>query len=295
MKVLITGVSGFIGSRLLGAVCERFGATNVLALSSKVNKQCKTIVYRDDFSINKSDLNMLADVELIIHAGAFIPKSRFDSNNVEKCNGNIIFTQSLLALPFKDLKKIIYLSTVDVYGDDEIISELTALNPETLYGMSKLYCEKMVCSYCNNRDVISQVLRVGHVYGPGEDKYQKLLPIAINNLLNDVDIELWGDGSELRSFIFISDVIKACMASLDLSDDVGVINVVGGQAISIADLLVILANKLNTKLKLIYKPAPKVKKDIIFDNSKMIKHLLKTETLFVNGLKQEIAHVKGKL
>lgn len=295
MKVLITGVSGFIGSRLLDAVCERFGATNVLALSSKVNKQCKTIVYRDDFSINKSDLNMLADVELIIHAGAFTPKSRADSNNIEKCNGNITFTQSLLALPFKALKKVVYLSTLDVYGDDKVVSELTELNPETLYGMSKLYCEKMVSSYCDNKSIKGQLLRIGHVYGPGEENYQKLLPIAINNLLNDVDIELWGDGSELRSFIFISDVIKACMASLDLSDDVGVINVVGGHAISIADLLTLLADISSTQLRIVHKPAPKVKKDIIFDNSKMIKHLLKTETLFVNGLKQEIAHVKGKL
>lgn len=293
MKVLLTGVSGFIGSRLLTAVCDKFGAQNVFALSSKVTKKCVTILYGDDFSIEPTDLTRLACVDIIIHAGAFTPKSRFDGNNIEKCNGNILFTKQLLDLPFNQLKKIIYLSTLDVYGDDKIISELSPLMPVSLYGMSKLYCEKMVSSFCENIAVTSQVLRVGHVYGPGEEKYQKLLPTAIKNILNDCEVELWGDGSELRSFIYINDVIKACMASIELSDDVGVINIVSEQSISIANLLEQLADVLNTKLKCIHKPYTGVKRDLLFDNSKMKRYLLKIETPFVDGLKEEVVYFKG--
>ena len=292
MKVLLTGVTGFIGSRLLTAVCERFGAENVMALSSNTSKQCASIIYRDDFSIEPTESERLADIELIIHAGAFIPKSRFDANNIENCNGNILFTKVLLDLSLPSLKKVIYLSTIDVYEDAKIISELTVLNPATLYGMSKLYCEKMVNSFCENIKVKSQILRIGHVYGPGEEKYKKLLPIAIKKILNDHDVELWGDGSELRSFIYIDDVIKACLASIDLRDDVGVINIVSDQAISIASLLAKLVEILHTPLKLIHKPFTGIKKDFIFDNSKMKKLLLKNEIPFVDGLKQEIAHFK---
>lgn len=292
MKILLTGVSGFIGSRLLTKACERFGAKNVLALSSKVTKQCDTIIYRDDFSIESADLSKLADIELIIHAGAFIPKSRFDANNIEKCNGNPLFTKALLDLPFNRLKKIIYLSTVDVYEDAKLISELTVLNPATLYGMSKLYCEKMISSFCENVNIKSQILRIGHVYGPGEEKYKKLLPIAIKNILNNREIELWGDGSDLRSFIYINDLIAAILASIELTDDVGVINVVSEQPISIASLLDKLAEILNTKLKVIHKPYTGVKKDLLFDNSKMKNHLLQVETPFIDGLKEEIAYFK---
>lgn len=293
MKVLLTGVSGFIGTRLLTAICEQFAEQNVLALSSKLSSICDTIVYEDDFSVESTDLTKLADVELIIHAGAFIPKSRFDGNNIEKCNSNILFTKKLLDLPFNSLKKIIYLSTVDVYGDEKVISELTPLKPVSLYGMSKLYCEKMVSSFCENIAVKSHILRIGHVYGPGEEKYQKLLPIAIKNILNDREVELWGDGSELRSFIYINDVIKACLASIELNDDVGVINVVSEQSISIANLLEKLADVLNTKLKCVHKPYTGVKKDLLFDNSKMKRYLLKTETPFVDGLKEEVLYFKG--
>jgi UDP-glucose 4-epimerase len=293
VKILLTGVSGFIGSRLLTTLCDRFGEKNVLALSSKVTKQCETIVYSNDFSIKPTDLAKLSDVELIIHAGAFTPKSRFDGNNIEKCNGNILFTTALLDLPFSQLKKIIYLSTLDVYGDDKIISELSVLNPVNLYGMSKLYSEKMVSSFCENAKIKSQILRIGHVYGPGEEKYQKLLPIAIKSILNGREIELWGDGSELRSFIYIDDVIEACSASIELKDDVGVINIVSEQPISIASLLVKLAKISNTKLEFIYKPYSGVKKDLLFDNSKMRAHLLKAETPLIDGLKNEFLYFKG--
>ncbi|PKG82236.1 NAD(P)-dependent oxidoreductase [Colwellia sp. 75C3] len=292
MKVLLTGVSGFIGSRLLTALCDCFGADNVIAVSSKTTKQCETIVYDDNYSIDLNHFDKISDVELIIHAGAFTPKSRTDANNIDKCNGNIDFTRKLLSLPFERLKKIFYLSTLDVYGDDEVISESTRLDPSSLYGMSKLYCEKMVSSFCDSANIRSQILRIGHVYGPGEEKYQKLLPIAIKKVLNGQEVELWGDGSELRSFIYIKDVIDACLTSIELSDDVGVINVVSEQSISIANLLAKVAEILNTELKCISKPFIGVKKSLLFDNSKMKRFLLETETPFIDGLTDEIVYFK---
>ena len=294
MKMLLTGVSGFVGSRLLAAVCNRYGDKNVIALSSKPVKLCEYILYNNDYSISKHDVCKVKDVSLIIHAGAFTPKSRLDADNILYCDSNIRFTEQLLTLMNgTKLQKIIYLSTLDVYDDDGIISELTKLNPSSLYGMSKLYCEKMVTSFSHSRNIKSQILRIGHVYGPGEEKYQKLLPIAISKILSDDEIELWGDGSEIRSFIYITDVIEACMAAIDLTENVGVINIVSEQSISIVSLLNKLAEILNTELKLISKPSSGENKDYIFDSSKMKQVLLVSETPFDDGLKEEITYFKG--
>ena len=100
MKLLITGASGFIGSRLLTAACAAFGVDNVIAFSSKKIDACQSIVYSGpDFNLSPADHALLATVEVLIHAGAFTPKSGPEANALEKCNGNIHFTEKLLGLP----------------------------------------------------------------------------------------------------------------------------------------------------------------------------------------------------
>ena len=57
-------------------------------------------------------------------------------------------------------------------------------------------------------------LRIGHVYGPGEEEYKKVIPITIKKILDNKPLQLWGDGSDLRSFIFIDDVVNSIVKSL---------------------------------------------------------------------------------
>ena len=295
MKILLTGVSGFVGSRLLSAICNLYGSENVVILSSKEHLKYTFVKYNVDFSILEEDFQKISKVEIVIHAGAYIPKNRIDSDHVEKCNGNILFTNSLLKLPLPKLKKIIYLSTVDVYSSSPLITELSAINPSSLYGYSKLYCEKMISSYCQKMDVKDQVLRIGHVYGPGEGEYEKLLPIVIKNIIAKRDVELWGDGSELRTFIYIDDAISACCSSIELEDNVGVINVVESKSISIYNLIKKIENLSCRSANLIQKSYSGNKRNLLFDNSKMKKYILKSEVEFDQGIKNEIDYFKTLL
>lgn len=293
MKVLITGVSGFIGSKLLDAICSRYGSDNVIVLSSKLNEKCKTVIYSDNYTISEKDINKIKDVDLIIHAGAFIPKSRNESNHINNCNSNMYFTGELLSVPFSKLRKVIYLSTVDVYGNTDLIDEDSNVEPVSLYGYSKLYCEKMVQFFCEENNIISQTLRVGHVYGPGEEKYEKLLPIAINKILKSQPVDLWGDGDELRAFIYVDDVVSACLSATELEKSIGVVNVCGGKSISVRELLTLLSEISNKELKLNTIPSSGSPRNLIFNNKKMLDNLLCYETDFNDGLEKEIEHIRG--
>ncbi|TFC70748.1 NAD(P)-dependent oxidoreductase [Cryobacterium sp. TMS1-20-1] len=292
MKVLITGASGFIGSRLLAAACATYGSENVTAFSSLANAECYTIVYNgDELRIDSAGLVRIRAVEVVIHAGAYTPKSSADANVSLGCTANISFTQRLLELPFSSLKQIIYLSSLDVYAPAEPITEETLTLPPTLYGLSKLYCERMVALCAAERNITHQILRLGHVYGPGEEKYGKFLPKAIADILGHDSVELWGDGAELRSLIYIDDVVESVLASIGLPAGVGVINVVGSCAISIRQLLDQLIAVSAKRVELVAMEFDGPRRNYVFDNTKLKSYLLTHETDLSSGLRAEYDHM----
>ena len=290
----MTGTSGFIGSRLLQTARAMYG-DNVTAFSSHPSEG-NHIVYanRTDFSLAPAELALVEDANVLIHAGAFIPKCGTEANQIKSCNSNIAFTEELLALPWRNLKKIIFLSTVDVYNNfDCPISEATLTVPTTLYGMSKLYCERMMSLHAAERGIAIQVLRIGHVYGPGEEQYVKVIPKAIERIIVGGDVELWGEGEELRSFIYISDVVTAILKAVELQEEPGVINVVGGNVISIRDLLEKLIAIGGRQTKIVQQEFSGTRRDLVFDNTKLKRYLLPEESDFTTGLKMEFRQVEG--
>jgi len=293
MKMIITGASGFIGSRLLQAARAIYG-DNVTAFSSRASEGGH-IIYRDApaFGLSSIDLALVKDAEVLIHGGAFTPKSGAEANQISACNGNITFTEKLLDLPWQNLRKIVFLSTLDVYANAEgPITEDTPTIPASLYGLSKLYGERLVTLYAAERSIASQVLRIGHVYGPGEEKYAKVLPKAIKNIVTGQDVELWGEGKELRSFIYIDDVVTAILRSVDLQEDPGVINLVGGKAIAIRDLLQKLIGIGGRGTKIVQRESAVAARDLIFDNTKLKRYFLSEEMDFEAGLRAEFRHIE---
>lgn len=292
MKLLITGASGFIGSRLINAACAALGSENVIAFSSRAGYACPSIVYNGpDFNLSMADYALLATVEVLIHVGAFTPKNLLQANAIEECNGNIRFTEKLLALSFKNLKKILYISTLDVYEPAALTTETTPTLPVSLYGWSKLYCERMTAIFSTNHHLGCQILRVGHVYGPGEEKYEKFLPKAINNILLGDAVELWGDGSEVRSLIYIDDVVTAILQAVKLVKDVGPINVVGGVPVSIRALLDQLIAVSGKPVSIAARESSGTKRSYIFDNTKLRQYLLPVETDLTTGLQAEYVYM----
>ena len=93
--------------------------------------------------------------------------------HISKCNSNITSTAKLLKSNLPMIKNFIFFSTIDVYGYDNPITEETKPFPTSLYGHSKLYCEQMVSAWAAQKKVCHQILRIGHVYGEGEEKYTK--------------------------------------------------------------------------------------------------------------------------
>lgn len=296
MKILLTGASGFIGSHILINLINTFGKDSIIALTSKEipNVNCMIYKSRKDFDLNFHDFD---DVSHIIHAGSFIPKDSVSANDLELCVGNIQYLKELLAFNLKSLKKIINLSTVDVYAlSTEIISEESKIKPVSLYGSSKLYCEEMIKAFSFKKNIDYVNLRLGHVYGPGEEKYKKVLPISIQKILEGKPVDIFGNGDDLRSFIFINDVVESVVNAL--SKDVLFknidINVVSGIAISIKDVLKKLIEISGEMVEIVQKETVHSKRDLVFNNELLLNTLLSKETDLMSGLKIEYGYMKSK-
>lgn len=287
--ILVTGASGFIGKHLINRLSNILGPDRILALSSKSVTNCRYLnSLQFTFDVHYFIEHEYVDIDTIIHLGAFTPKSGNDSNSYMECNSNIINTQNLLRCEMPNLKKFIFISTLDVYSNEgSKISENSSTDPISLYGHSKLYCERMIEAWANDKNIIFQVLRLGHVYGPGEELYQKIIPTSMKTLLENKNLKQYGEGQDQRSFIFIDDVVTSIINSLELPSFVGPINIVGSQNISI--------NKLLNKMVLISGRDVQIEKvawdggrrDLIFDNSKLKKFLLSKETSLDEGLQKE--------
>ena len=292
--ILITGASGFIGSHLLSSIIEICGQEKILALTSKPTSKCKYLLhndyfYDDDYFINSGFEN----IDTILHLGAFIPKSNEASNEVKECNSNITSTARLLTSNLPKLKKFIFFSTIDVYAYDNPITEKTPLSPSSLYGNSKVYCEQMISAWAVKQNICHQILRIGHVYGEGEEKYKKIIPITMQRLLSKTPLQMYGDGSEIRSFIYIQDVIEAVLNVLKFKNYAGIINIVGAENISIKELVneIILISGVQTKINVIEKTTPT--RDLVFNNSKMKKLLFIPKVRIKEGLIKEWSYMKN--
>lgn len=287
--ILLTGVNGFIGKKLLDSCISKYGKENVVALSSRDNEKCRTIVYKNhDFDSTAFLDAGLDSIKSVIHVGAFTPKKKSESNDILNCNANIYFTQKLLLAIPKSVEKFIFLSTLDVYGSSkQPISEMHIANPNSLYGFSKLYCEKMVEQWAVENKKIIQILRLGHVYGPGESFYQKIIPVTMQKIIKNEKPIILGDGSAKRAFIYIEDVVICINEFLKFNDYKGPVNIVNDQFFTIQKIVdqIIQIAGVNISPEYIYQDLGK--NDVFFDATKLKSLINIVYTPMQVGLKME--------
>jgi UDP-glucose 4-epimerase len=288
--ILVTGASGFIGQNIIKKLSIFYPYEEVICLTSKPLSGVKYMLHENyNFSLETKKQIQQLKITAVIHAGAFTPKNGAEANLVEQSNSNINYTHQLIDLLPNTLTQFIFLSTLDVYANigNQIIDEQTPIQPISLYGQSKWYCEKLLQEWGKIKQCNVQILRIGHVYGPGEEAYQKIIPITIQKLLRNEVLEIWGNGTELRSFIYVEDVAELVVRALNLITNYPAINLVSDRAISIANLLELINNISGKKAAIQYLPSKTQSRDLVFNNELMKTILGLEKTSLEEGLLKE--------
>lgn len=249
-KYLLLGGNGYIGRYL----AERIAMENEVVVADKnIEKcgKCGNIEYKNIDFINCNNFDeYLCDIDVVIHLiSTIFPNDNLE--NIEKdITENVFPTLRLLRdiCKKKDTKIIFLSSGGTVYGEHNRvpIKENEIKMPICNYGIIKENIEKYLELYSNYMNLNYRVIRLSNPYSEKikNGRKQGIIPIVIDQIINGDIIKIYGDGNEVRDYIYIDDAIDAIMEIINYGGEEKVFNVGTGKGYSINELLELITEDL---------------------------------------------------
>lgn len=267
--ILITGGAGFIGSNLCNALIKDYNIicmdnfytgneTNIYELMNKPNFK---LINQD--IINPIQLN--DDIDIIFNLACPASPVKYQKNPIHTIKTCTIGLMNVLDLAVKNDSKIIHASTSEVYGNPEIHPQhekyngnINTTNIRSCYDEGKRIGETLIFEYSRKYNLQSAIVRIFNTYGVNMDKTDgRVVSNFINQALKNEPLTIYGDGTQTRSLMYISDLIKgliSIMENIDIFDSP--VNIGNPYEITINDLADKIINLTNSSSEKRYYPLP---------------------------------------
>ncbi len=248
-KVVITGGTGFLGGSFVKALC-RLGSRVV----SKPHKRVDLLSYEDTKKLFKS-------ANIVINCAALDGNAEFKSKHAAQIlDTNLRITSNILnSARENDIKEVVLISSAEIYSTDapnpiKENDDFHQYNGHVANGyiLSKRYGETLAELYQSQYGIKTYLPRPSNIYGPGDnfsDSTNKVIPSFIRNAVNGSPIEIWGDGSQIRQFIFVDDVVRSVLTMVE-KGYADKMNVSTNEFVSIQDLAKKVYKHLNISPKI---------------------------------------------
>jgi UDP-glucose 4-epimerase len=272
MRALITGGAGFIGSHLVEELLRRGDLVNVIDdLSTGRLENLTNVMNSPRFSIavetilNETVMDRLvSECDIIYHLAAAVGVELIVSRPVEVIQTNILGTDMVLKLANRYLKKVVITSTSEIYGKSNHVpfkeNDDRVLGPTTKnrwsYSSSKAIDEFLALAYHKEKRLETIIVRLFNTVGPRQTgRYGMVLPRFVVQALKGEPITVYNDGSMIRCFTYVNDVVDAMIALAHHSDAIGqIFNIGSTEAISIKDLALKIKEKTGSDSQIKFVP-----------------------------------------
>ena len=259
---LIFGGGGFIGSHICDRLIEKgykvtifdklyFNKANIEHLKNKVK------IIEGDFTNEVELKDALKNINIVFHLVSSTLPASSNQNPIYDVESNLVSTLRLLDESLKNkIKRIIFISSGGtVYGiPGKIpISENHPRKPICSYGITKKTIEDYFYMYYKLYGLDYTVFRLSNPYGERQNPFvaQGVIPVFLKKIIKKEQIEIWGDGSVKRDYIYIKDSVKLIVDSLEVNSETKIFNLAYGKGYTINEILEVIGKitKLNFKVK----------------------------------------------
>jgi len=267
MKILVCGGAGFIGSTFIKNYLKNNSNSqitnlDILTIGSNL-ENLKDIENNQNYNFIKDDIRnelkineLVKDVDVVVNFAAETHVDRSIANPKPFIETNILGTYSILEAIRKHDKQFIHVSTDEIYGDAQDKSsfdENSPINPSNPYAATKAAADNLVSSYHRTYGINCITTRCTNNFGPNQFP-EKLIPKTIIRSIKNLKIPLYGDGQQIRSWIYVYDHVQAIESLISKGKPGQVYNITAYEEItnkSIVEKILNFLGKPNNMIELV--------------------------------------------
>jgi len=286
MRILLTGGAGFIGSHLCDLLIKE--GNSIVCMDNLITGKKKNIEHllgNSDFEFIEHDvtnyINIKGKIDYVLHFASPASPVDYLKYPIKTLKVGSLGTHNALGVAKEHNAKFFLASTSEVYGDPLVNPQpetywgnVNPIGPRGVYDEAKRFAEAITLAYHRSHGVDTKIIRIFNTYGPRmRDHDGRAIPNFIDQALKGEPITVYGDGSQTRSFCYVSDLVDGIykLMNSDLNEPV---NIGNPNEMTILQLAEHIINLTNSNSTIEYKPIPeddpKVRRpDISLANTKL--------------------------
>ncbi len=266
MRILVTGGAGFIGSHLIDRLMEA-GEEVVCLDNFYTGRKVNVVKWLDHpyFELIRHDITepIRLEVDQIYHLACPASPVHYQYNPVKTIKTNVLGTLHMLGLAKRVKARFLLASTSEVYGDPEVHPQpedyrgnVNTIGIRSCYDEGKRVAETLAFDYHRQNDVDIRVARIFNTYGPRMlENDGRVVSNFVVQALRGQPLTVYGDGSQTRSFCYVSDLVEGLMRLMN-NDHIGPINLGNPDEYTILELAQSIQGMVNPDTEVQYKPLP---------------------------------------